>query len=388
MSMTYLAAVPLLLILYIYAGYPIVLKIASLLKAKGDVEIPKDRDEWPTLSIVVTAHNAAHLISEKLSNLSSIEYQGEMDINFVLDGCTDQTASKIQEFANLVPWDVHVIETEQRNGKEVAIRNAMPRFRGEALMFSDADAELKPDAVLELVKKLKQPDVGVVCGRELHLSREKNSAGEGQGMFYRYEDLIKRMQEKCTSMCYIQGGVFAMWRDLYPKEIPVGCTQDGIIAFDTILSGKRVAYQPSAVSQEYYDIDMKADFSRRIRTVNRAFYSVCCRRQIFNPLRAGWYGIHVLSARVLRWMVVPIALLSFALLCYAASMGDRLALLGLACFLVWTVAALIGFAMEVAGKRMTCFYVPFYFSYIHIAAMLGVLQVVFGKRTATWNPTG
>ena len=248
MSMTYLAAVPLLLILYIYAGYPIVLKIASLLKAKGDVEIPKDRDGWPTLSIVVTAHNAAHLISEKLSNLSSIEYQGEMDINFVLDGCTDQTASKIQEFANLIPWDVHVIETEQRNGKEVAIRNAMPRFRGEALMFSDADAELKPDAVLELVKKLKQPDVGVVCGRELHLSREKNSAGEGQGMFYRYEDLIKRMQEKCTSMCYIQGGVFAMWRDLYPKEIPVGCTQDGICLLYTSPSprDKRQSRMPSS----------------------------------------------------------------------------------------------------------------------------------------------
>ena len=96
MSMTYLAAVPLLLILYIYAGYPILLKIVSLLRGKGDVEISKDRDDWPTLSIVVTAHNAAHLISEKLSNLSLIEYPGEMDVNFVLDGCTDQTAAKVQ----------------------------------------------------------------------------------------------------------------------------------------------------------------------------------------------------------------------------------------------------------------------------------------------------
>jgi len=254
MSMTYLAAVPLFLILYIYAGYPIVLKLATLLHARRDAEIPKDAD-WPTLSIVVTAHNAAHLIEEKLKNLSTIEYPGEMDVNFVLDGCTDQTAANVQEFSSLVPWNVRVVEAEHRNGKEVAIRNAMPNFQGEVLMFSDADAEMQPDAVLELVKKLKQQDVGVVCGRELHLSREKNSAGEGQGMFYRYEEHIKRMQEKCASMCYIQG----------PKEIPVGCTQDGIIAFDAILSGKRVAYQPAAISREYYDIDMKADFSRRVR---------------------------------------------------------------------------------------------------------------------------
>ena len=119
MSMTYLAAVPLLLILYIYAGYPILLKIVSLLRGKGDVEISKDRDDWPTLSIVVTAHNAAHLISEKLSNLSLIEYPGEMDVNFVLDGCTDQTAANVQEFANLVPWDVMLLrqsnETEKRS---------------------------------------------------------------------------------------------------------------------------------------------------------------------------------------------------------------------------------------------------------------------------------
>ncbi|WP_068260273.1 glycosyltransferase [Rubripirellula obstinata] len=343
--------------------------------------------DWPSVSVVVTAHNAAHLVAGKLDNLSAVEYPGELDVNFVLDGCTDGTSNAISENLSQVSWDVHVVETDVRNGKEAAIRHALPRLSGEVLMFSDADAEMQPDTVLELVKKLKEPGVGVACGREWHLSRNKGSAGEGQGLFYRYEDLIKQMQEKCTSLCYVQGGVFAMWKNLYPDEIPVGCTQDGVIAFDVVLQGKRVAFQPSAVSQEYYDLGMQADFARRIRTVSRAFYSAWCRRQVFNPARTGWYGVHVLSARVLRWMVFPLALTSLAMLIATSIMGDRLAMTVLLCFCVWAIATFLGFLTEVSGKRISILYLPFYFTYIHLAAMLGVLRVLFGKRTTTWTPT-
>jgi cellulose synthase/poly-beta-1,6-N-acetylglucosamine synthase-like glycosyltransferase len=389
MAVTYLAISLLLVIFYVYVGYPLLLKIASINQPRALEEQSSSnlKNVWPRVSVVVTAHNAAHLISGKLSNLAAVQYPGELDVNFVLDGCTDSTSESIKLNSRQVPWQIHVIETDQRNGKEAAIRHALPSLRGDVLMFSDADAEMKPDTVLELVKKLNEPGVGVACGREWHLSRNKGSAGEGQGLFYRYEDYIKQMQEKCTSLCYVQGGVFAMWKELYPKEIPVGCTQDGVIAFDVVLQGKRVAFQPSAVSQEYYDLGMQADFSRRIRTVSRAFYSVWCRRQIFNPLRTGWYGIHVLSARVLRWLVFPLALTSLVMLIAAANMGDRLATIGLFCFFAWTLATLVGFLMEVFGKRIPILYFPFYFTYIHIAAMLGVLRVLFGKRTATWTPT-
>jgi biofilm PGA synthesis N-glycosyltransferase PgaC len=379
-----------LIIAYTYAGYPLVLWLRNRLipvRYPGP-ECRTSPENWPDVSIVITMHNGAPLIEPKLSNIAGLEYPGNLSVHFVLDGCTDDTQKRIADATSRgysIPVFVH--PSSDRNGKEAAIREAMPSIPGPVLMFSDADAALASDCVPLLVEKLSEDGVGVACGQEFHETSDSSGAGTGQGLFYRYEHAVKLLQSRVTSQCYVQGGVFAMWKRLYPPRIPLGATQDGAIAFHTVLSGHRVAYVPNAHSREPYHVATSADFARRVRTVSRSFYSICCFPGIFLPWRCGTYGYHVLFARLLRWMVVPIAVVANLLLILPVIHGNRLALGILVCELIWAILAFAGHRMEQQGRRWKLAYFCYYFSYIHLAAAMAVIRVLLGQRTAVWKPT-
>ena len=144
---------------------------------------------------MLTMHNAAGLAEPKLANLATIDYPGEISINFVLDGCTDGTELHIQRaFEMGYRFPVYIWPQAERLGKESAIRGALPHLPGKVLMFSDADAVLAGDAVRLLVQALLEKDVGVACGKEIHLTQSNSGAGSGHGLYYRYEHAVKQMQ--------------------------------------------------------------------------------------------------------------------------------------------------------------------------------------------------
>jgi len=379
------------LTLYTYVGYPLLLRLLLLLRGprQGSAVAPPDvESDWPEVSIVLTMHNGAAFVKSKLESLAASDYPGLITVNFVLDGCTDGTADRIQEhIAGGYRYPVNVWPQAERHGKESAIRNALPNLPGSILMFSDADAELAHDAIRFLVLKLMEPGVGVACGREIHTTSSEAGAGSGQGAFYRYEHAIKRFQEELTSLTYVQGGVFAMWKDLYPPQIPVGATQDGAIAFHTVLSGRRVSYVVEATSQEPYNISTAADFSRRIRTISRAFYTICCYPQILFSTRQGFFGWHVLSNRLLRWMTIPIVILANFCLLPSLFRGNPTPLVILVCEVVWIALATAGWALERQKRRWKLAYFCYYFTYIHLAATVAMMKILRGQRTSTWTPT-
>ena len=157
---------------------------------------------------------------------------------FVLDGCTDRTEAKIKDHVNKDnKYPITIYSNPKRYGKEAAINGALDQVMTEVLVFSDADAILNNDCVERLVTRLMQDGIGAVSGREIHEKNSDEGASEGQGLFYKYEEFIKGKLTAVGSLPYIQGGNFAMMRKLYPQNIPEGCTQDGIIAFDVVRQG-------------------------------------------------------------------------------------------------------------------------------------------------------
>ena len=379
-------------VVYTYAGYPLLLWVAA--RVVGRRERPPEGEEHPPVAILITMHNGRDLIADKLESLRSTDYAGPVSVNFLLDGATDGSEDEIARFVAEHPDYPHVVRAwpqPERNGKEAAIAATVPSIDEPILFFSDADATLDPDALRLMVDTLRRPGVGVVCGNEIHTSREATGAGDGQGLFYKYEGFVKRQQTRVTSLPYVQGGVFAMWRSLYPPSIRPGATQDGAIAFHCVLSGKRVAHQPAAVSREFYDLSVQADFARRVRTISRAMYAILCYPRLLWPPAAGLYGLHVYSSRVLRWMTVPIAVAATVLLIPTLVSGSGWPLVVawaiIAAEIVFAGLAAIGWAMERAGRRSRLPYFCFYFANIHLAAALALAKTLTGQRVTTWKPT-
>jgi cellulose synthase/poly-beta-1,6-N-acetylglucosamine synthase-like glycosyltransferase len=372
------------LIIYTYLIYPLIIYIwGRFVKQKETI---KKIEKYPSVTLLIPGHNIHHLVKTKVENIMKQEYEGHLKFLFVLDGCTDSTEELLTELKNKNnPFLLDIVSTKERNGKEAAIRVALEKVDTKVIVFSDSDAMLNPDCVQKLIEKLMQEGVGAVSGREIHRKSSEQGASEGQGLFYKYEEFIKKYLNNVGSLPYVQGGNFAMFKELYPEDIPLGCTQDGVIAFNVVSKGYRVSYEPKAISSEEYNLSNKEDFSRRVRTITRAFYSIICKPQVFNPLKTGSYFLHVLSGRIFRWFALFFAL--FTLFFGLCSESENIYYFTLGGFITWISLALVGYLTERKGKRIKLPYFVYYFSYIHLAAAIAVVKVCLGKRTSVWKPS-
>ena len=371
-------------VLHTYIIYPLILSVWNYLES--DQTVTEELKNYPDVTLLIPGHNIEHLIDRKINNLMEVNYEGNLRYLFVLDGCTDNTEEKIKKYMGLHSrYEIDICINPNRQGKEAAIKMAIENVKTEVIIFSDADAILDTNCVKYLVKNLMKNKIGAVCGREIHTKINNSGASEGQGLFYKYEEFIKERLANIGSLPYIQGGNFAMLKSLYPKEIPPGCTQDGIIAFDVVLSGYKVAYEPKAITSEDYNLSTKEDYERRIRTISRAFYSILCRPAIFNPLKSGTYFYHILSGRLLRWLTLPILIISAIAGIFSKSIIIfYLSITGTFLILLLT---LFGYFFEKSNNRKKLPYFAYYFIYIHLAAMIAIIKVLSGSRTTTWNPS-
>lgn len=373
-----------ILVLHTYIFYPIIILIWD--KYFGETIIFHDVVEFPPVTLLIPGHNIEHLIDSKIKNIMNLNYPGALSFLFVLDGCNDETEKKLKIHSKSNPrYPLNIFTNPIREGKEAAIRKAITEVETDIMVFSDADAMLHEDCVERLVSSLLQPNVGAVCGREIHAKNNNHDASEGQGLFYTFEEFIKEKLTRIGSLTYIQGGNFAMYKDLYPKVIPSGCTQDGIIAFDIVLRRYKVVYEPRAVTTEEYNLSNTEDFNRRIRTISRAFYSIMCRPSVLNPFKVGSYFYHILSGRLLRWLTLPIMLITCVFgIIVENNIINWLVICGMM-FCIFMV--ILGFFLEKIKKRMRLPYLIYYFVYIHFAAAIAVFKVIFGKRVTTWKPS-
>lgn len=98
---------------------------------------------WPSLSIVVPAHNEEDMIDDCARLLRGQAYDN-LEIVFVLDRCTDRTAARLAPHAAADPRIV-VVENDSCPddwaGKCYAARLGARRATGRWLLFTDADTQ-------------------------------------------------------------------------------------------------------------------------------------------------------------------------------------------------------------------------------------------------------
>lgn len=338
----------------------------------------------PDISLIIAAHNEEQVIAAKLENSLALDYPREkLEIIVASDGSTDRTEEIVKGYAS---QGVRLNAVSPRRGKVAALNATVPNTGGEILVFSDADSTYEPGVLRKLVRQFADPQVGAVTGEEIRVPEAGSGKGLGEGLYVRLDNRIKRLEAELNSMVMINGGFFAVRRELYPF-IKDYLTHDATVPCHLFLQGYRTAYEPEAVSIEVYPLDAGEDFRRRLRTISRAFYSYLSVPQALNPLRTGLFAFQIVSHRFARWLVFPFlcTVLAANILLAPADMFYRLAL-GLQ-FAFYAVA-LIGFVLEAMWKkRLKMFYIPYYFVYIFGAAFVAVTMAVAGKRITLWEPT-
>lgn len=142
--------------------------------------LPPFTQAAPLISIIVPAYNEELNAVRTINSLLQQDYPN-MQVIFVDDGSKDSTYATVSKAFEGHP-KVKVI-TKVNGGKASALNLGIEVSEGEYLVCIDADTQLKPDAVSQLMKKFSDEKVGAVAGN-VKVGNEVNMITRWQSIEY------------------------------------------------------------------------------------------------------------------------------------------------------------------------------------------------------------
>lgn len=375
-------------VLYVYAGYPILIMLwASLRPRRADYE-----PVLPSVTLLIAAHNEEKIIAAKLENSLHLDYpRDRLQILVANDGSTDRTAEIIQRYADrgIEMWSVM-----PRGGKMNAINGAMQGARNEIVLFSDADNLYEPDALREMVKPFSDPSVGGVSGARVVMGN--HSLGKAEALYWRYEEQIKRAETRVGSCAGVAGDALAVRRDLYLPPPASTINDDFFILLGVLKQGYRFAFAPAARSAHPVTGTEQGEIERRARMVAgryQAMFSGWKMLPFRNPV-AVW---QIVSHKYLRPMVPLAVIVAMVANIVAFALPSRLnapAWLVLGRPYVWLTLALeacffllagLGSVARFPGMLGKLLYVPTFVLNSNFAALKGFYRYFAGQQPVFWT---
>jgi hypothetical protein len=145
-----------------------------------------------------------------------------------------------------------------------------------------------------------------------------------------------------------------------------------------------LVYEPLAVTYEQSPLEGRRELIRKIRVTN---HSVRALLNLGHGLwTSGFYSFELLSHKLFRHLIPFALILLFGANLIAMQSSARFRVLMLLQILFY-ILALAGFCLRSFRLgRWRVFSVPYFFSLVNLAALLGVLDILRGRRVTVWSP--
>lgn len=368
---------------YTFFGYPLLLALCAGAASRrsrpaGTACEKTDAGQPLSVSVLLSVYNEEAVINRKIDNFLALAYpEDSISLFIVSDGSSDATDRIIAERA--LPR-VTLIRQKSRKGKTAALNLAAGMAGGDILLFTDADAMLRPDSVERLLRPFADPDTGLAGGRSLYLDdAERETAGS---LYRRYEEWIKEREGRLFGIAGADGALYALRRDLY-SPLPLDCINDLYHPVQVVLAGKKAVAVPEALALEPADNGhgYASAFARQTRIMAQAWLIFL--RACPDLIRARRWGFlwQMFSHKILRWLAMPLLVLAIPAALGATAAPATATLTGLAGL---TLAAALG-AMGRGGR---CCRAAGLFILQSVAALAGLFRLALGERYVTWSPRG
>ncbi len=140
-----------------------------------------DLANCPTVSLLVAAKNEEAVISKLVKMLCSINYPvNKYEIWVVDDNSTDKTPELLANLAQQYPQLKVLRRTAASGGKSGALNDVLPLTKGEFLGVFDADAQVSPDLLRQVLPLFDREIVGAVQVRKAIANSGINFWTKGQ----------------------------------------------------------------------------------------------------------------------------------------------------------------------------------------------------------------
>jgi cellulose synthase/poly-beta-1,6-N-acetylglucosamine synthase-like glycosyltransferase len=367
----------LLLLVYVYIGYPIVAALRAKLHPKPRLRAPME----PRVSIVVIAHNEAERIGGRIENLLTLNYPPhKLEIVIGSDGSTDGTVERARRYQ---PLGVTVRAFTQHRGKPAIVNALVPIVHGEIVVFADARQRFDPQSLRELVANFADPSVGAVSGELIIQAGDGTAAaGHGASAYWRCEKFIRNAEGQADSTVGATGAIYAIRRELFEPIPEDTLLDDVLIPLKIVRRGYRVVFEPNARAYDRASSTARQEFVRKTRTIAGTFQLMAREGWLLNPLQNRlWF--ETISHKVLR-LALPMLhatwLVANVLLADSGFYGVMLALQA-----GFYAAATVGLSQREGRRRSILFTAPSAISLLLWATVVGFYRFITHRQQVTWE---
>jgi len=367
-------------IFYTYLGYPLLLNLLSKFFQK-----PVNKKQiFPTVTILIAAHNEEKVLERRIKNCLSLNYpKNKIETIIISDGSTDNTNKIVKSFSK---QGVRLIHYPVRMGKAYALNKAVIHVTGEIVVFTDSRQVFDKDAIKEIVANFNDPKVGAVSG-ELHLKDEaKTSVGQGVTVYWEYEKYIRKHESKINSTVGATGAIYAIRKELFAPIPENTILDDFVIPMRIVQMGYRVIFEPKAKAYDEVFGKSTQEFTRKVRTLAGNFQAFLLIPDLFNPFRTK-VAFQLFSHKFLRLVVPYLMLLIFSINFFLIS--RPLYMVTFALQLLFLSSALLGLFYQNKKNNLKRNHriskICYTFSLLNFAAVVGCWRFARKSQKVVWK---
>lgn len=333
-------------------------------------EVPLSR----RFAVCMCAYNEESVIAKKIENLLELRRRlGGLHILVYIDCASDRTAEIASEFAD----EIRLVVAKERLGKSHGMNQLLAEVTAPVVVFTDANVEIEPDALVHLGRYFDDPQIGCVCGHLIYVNGEESATAATGSLYWRFEEGIKQLESDTGSVMGADGSIFAIRRQLH-RATPPDIIDDMFVSINILCDGYRIVRAPNVRAYERSVVGSTDEVWRKVRIGCQSF-------NVHRALRRRLKQVHgldrykYLSHKLMRW---------FTAYTLGASAICGTAALALAYGPVAAGALVPAAGLLVLGQRLR---IPVLTHAVDIvgafvATGAGVWLSLRGERFQTWTP--
>src|SRR6202795_4245175 len=231
--------------IFLVSGRALVIGLLALIeKLRPDHAVMSNPP--PSVTVLIPAHNEESVIVQTITSVLLSDLQ-DLRIIVVNDGSADKTGELLDANFSHEPR-VHIIH-QVNHGKAAALSHAMSLADTEIVVTIDADTEIEPDAIRNLIRHFSDPRVGAVAGN-VKVGNRSRWLTRWQALEYITSQNMEKRAFDLLNCITVVPGALGAWRKK-AIEAAGGITSD-TVAEDADLTiairrlGWRVSYDEEA----------------------------------------------------------------------------------------------------------------------------------------------
>lgn len=376
----YIFFISIFFIFFVTAVYPLLLILFSLFIPDKRISDNMEMNEFPFVTMIISAYNEEAVIASKLDNSLSLDYpKDKLEIIVASDGSSDRTNEIVQSYESKgIRLYVY-----NRMGKTGIQNETVKKAVGEIIVFSDANAMYHEDAVKKLVRNFKDNNIGCVCGQLIYSRDGITESGAGESDYWNYEKLLKRKESMLSSLIGVNGSIYALRKADY-VELNSELISDFVEPLEIVKSGKRVVYEEEAISvEEEPSKSITDEFNRKVRILTRSMQGMLYMRCLLNPFKYGIFAIQFLIHKFFRYLI-PFFIIS-GLFSLALLSGD---IIFFVFFLIVATIFLLGIVGKFTHKKghsPKLFLLVYYYFMVNYAVLIAWKNVIKNRKITLWS---